>query len=95
MSSSKPAKATKGKNFDPVEDSCITQSWLEVATNAAVATDQIKETMWIKIKDIFDQRTPMPDCPREWKSLEYRWTDVIQPNINKWVNAHNTACKQQ
>jgi hypothetical protein len=77
----------KLSNFSPTEDQMLVRSYLEVSGDAAVGTNQRKESLWSRIMNQYNEkRGHYPE--RTLRSAQSRW-DSIKLEVRKFCGYYS------
>ena len=73
----------RAANYTAEEDVFLCRTYCNVGMDAAVGTDQTRDTYWLRMKEYFDKlNTSGIDRPE--RSLRSRWS-VISTDCQKWA----------
>ena len=78
-------KCGRTANYTAEEDTLLCRAWLNVSLDAAVATDQTRDTYWDRMKEYFDARNTS-GIDRTDRSLRSRWS-LISKDCQSWTAA--------
>ncbi|EHS62626.1 uncharacterized protein PGTG_22601 [Puccinia graminis f. sp. tritici CRL 75-36-700-3] len=72
----------KAPNYTEPEDYELCRAWVQVSEDPAVGTNQDGNTFWQRIRTVYHEAVPRPIRPLT--SLKKRWSNHLQPSINKF-----------
>ncbi|EHS63650.1 uncharacterized protein PGTG_20919 [Puccinia graminis f. sp. tritici CRL 75-36-700-3] len=72
----------KAPNYTEPEDYELCRAWVQVSEDPAVGTNQDGGTFWQRISTVYHEAVPRPIRPVT--SLKKRWSNNVQPPINKF-----------
>ncbi|EHS63207.1 uncharacterized protein PGTG_21358 [Puccinia graminis f. sp. tritici CRL 75-36-700-3] len=72
----------KAPNYTEPEDYELCRAWVQVSEDPAVGTNQEGSTFWQRVWTVYREAVPSPKQPVA--SLKKRWSNNLQPAINKF-----------
>ncbi|KAA1066050.1 hypothetical protein PGT21_050340 [Puccinia graminis f. sp. tritici] len=76
------AKKKKAPNYTELEDFEVCRAWVQVSKDPMVGTNQDGNTFWSCVSTLYHEAVPDPIRPVD--SLKKRWSNYLQPSINKF-----------
>ncbi|KAA1076768.1 hypothetical protein PGT21_050090 [Puccinia graminis f. sp. tritici] len=72
----------KAPNYTEPEDYELCRAWVQVSKDPAVGTNQEATTFWQRVWTVYHEAVPSPQRP--FSSVKKRWSNNLQPAINKF-----------
>ena len=81
----------RGASFSELEQTSLTQAWIEVSLDPIHGNDQKGTEFYRKVSDSFKEKMGTMYTIRSQDSLHAHWRDNIQHNVSKFSSAFNKA----
>ncbi|KAJ0804711.1 putative glutathione transferase [Helianthus annuus] len=94
--SQKKEKQSRGTKWDVAEDVALMSAWCLASENSVSGKNQRKESLWAKIKDIYDatqKENPEKIGMRNLEQMKGRYKRLNE-SVQKWVGVYREACRQ-
>ncbi|KAA1091080.1 hypothetical protein PGT21_050242 [Puccinia graminis f. sp. tritici] len=75
-------KKKKAPNYTETEDFEVCRAWVQVSEDPMVGTNQDGNMFWSRVSTLYHEAVPDPIRPVD--SLKKRWSNYLQPLINKF-----------